>query len=1044
MQHKQFGIILHVGRAQMRLVGMRPEKATTVKKCPKNRSKHSRLKHGAGPVFEALEQRLLLSTGLIPCIDLIEADNRGLVVMHVTQDLVASTVDEQSVQLLGAGLDGILGTDDDNALDSVVTYDAATREIRIQTTEVDADAGYGIRVLGDDIRGTNGNALDAEFNSLGAPTGNGVEGGTLLVYSDRNAGNQIARVTTNLGSIDIELFNDQTPLTVANFLRYANEGFYDRTFFHRIVEDFVIQGGGFFAEPGFTSIPDFPAVQNEPGISNLRGTVAMAKIGGNPNSATNEWFFNLSDNSGNLDSQNGGFTVFAEIINAEGFEVLDLLAVNRDKVNAQSQGGAFTDVPVLDSAVVAGNGGQVTPEDLVRITRIASLVGLTTTPFESLEVSATTSVTNTRAGVGVRLYALDQGTDVDLEGMLRVKFGTNRNIESITIRDGASVGRLAIEITGATSIRTLRDLRAGSADLAFIVSSARISQIDLRGSVLGMNINDVVLPGGTQIPDDLDGDGTLDDAVAIYVPEGFVDRFRIRGDLTGDVLMPGGAGQVRVDGMVHTTEFRLGNEATPEGMSVSARFNTLDQASLLSDAPIRSLRAVDWQNNTQSTSSVRTPSIVDLRISGGRGVDGDFHARLDLSGVGATLLGTLGRARIAGQVNNSTWNITGDVGRVRVDGDITQWDMDVSGSLESLTAERLQIVNLDIGESIPRGVKAWSWRGGNLEVVRELGSLELTGNKRADVDGDFSGVDVTINEQGNAGARIDRFRIAGDVVDVEAEIRSAFRSIEIGGTLRDSSIQTAGDVGFIKTGDSRGDSTLSIDGVINTVTVGDWVGTLFLGKTGRIRIQGGMLGDFFVRNVSDMVVEGDVEAQDFRFNSADRVMVMGDVINSRVWFNVSTTDRSVELFDIRGEMRSSQFFADANVGIIMATAMTDSAIYVGATADNAPTGFPNENGDLIDQAIMLERLIVTGFADTSVSFDNTIVAAGQLGFVSISYPEHFLTQSPKYGLAASSIGSVFTRLETGKVIAVQSPRVSPAPIGSYQIRVGFDAPVVEG
>lgn len=120
------------------------------------------------------------------------------------------------------------------------------------------------------------------------------------------------RLATSKGNIDILLYSD-TPLTVANFLGYVNRGDYDDVLFHRSPQSFVLQGGGFrtYASPNvFERIPTQVAVQNEPGISNLTGTVAMAKLGGNPNSATSEFFFNLQDNAGNLDFQNGGFTVF--------------------------------------------------------------------------------------------------------------------------------------------------------------------------------------------------------------------------------------------------------------------------------------------------------------------------------------------------------------------------------------------------------------------------------------------------------------------------------------------------------------------------------------------------------------------------------------------------------------------------------------------------------------------------------------------------------------------------------------------------------------
>jgi peptidyl-prolyl cis-trans isomerase A (cyclophilin A) len=164
------------------------------------------------------------------------------------------------------------------------------------------------------------------------------------------------------GPIDFALYERQKPITTANFLRYVDEGRYFTTdpanqqqapsFIHRSVPGFVIQGGGFIATSNPANPPDrlqptqvaaYPAIQNEPGISNKRGTVAMAKIGDNPNSATSQWFINLADNSANLDAQNGGFTVFARVVGS-GMDVADRIA----NLPIYNFGGAFAQIPLRD------------------------------------------------------------------------------------------------------------------------------------------------------------------------------------------------------------------------------------------------------------------------------------------------------------------------------------------------------------------------------------------------------------------------------------------------------------------------------------------------------------------------------------------------------------------------------------------------------------------------------------------------------------------------------------------------------------------------
>ncbi len=140
------------------------------------------------------------------------------------------------------------------------------------------------------------------------------------------------RVTTNLGVMDFILYNTATPQTVANFLGYVNNvsssGNYNGSVFHRSVSGFIVQGGAFktlSAPNNFSVTTTTASPANEPGISNLRGTVAMAKLGSDPNSATDQFFVNLADNSGNLDNQNGGFTAFARVA-GNGMAVADAIA----------------------------------------------------------------------------------------------------------------------------------------------------------------------------------------------------------------------------------------------------------------------------------------------------------------------------------------------------------------------------------------------------------------------------------------------------------------------------------------------------------------------------------------------------------------------------------------------------------------------------------------------------------------------------------------------------------------------------------------------
>ena len=135
----------------------------------------------------------------------------------------------------------------------------------------------------------------------------------------------IVRVSTTIGDFTMELLDDIAPITVRNFLNYVNRNDYNGTYFHRVVDDFVVQGGAYRFQPfvGPIDVPTDPPIQNEFNVSNTRGTVAMAKIAGDPNSATNQWFVNLADNL-DLDTTDEGFTVFANVI-GDGMEIVDAI-----------------------------------------------------------------------------------------------------------------------------------------------------------------------------------------------------------------------------------------------------------------------------------------------------------------------------------------------------------------------------------------------------------------------------------------------------------------------------------------------------------------------------------------------------------------------------------------------------------------------------------------------------------------------------------------------------------------------------------------------
>ncbi|MDT3736146.1 MAG: peptidylprolyl isomerase [Denitratisoma sp.] len=147
----------------------------------------------------------------------------------------------------------------------------------------------------------------------------------LLLSLSVLAANPVVEMKTNQGLIVIELYADKAPKTVENFLQYVKDGFYNGTIFHRVIDGFMIQGGGF--EPGMKQKPTRAPIENEAknGLKNATGTLAMARTQ-DPHSASAQFFINLVDNA-LLDypSRDGwGYAVFGKVV--QGFDIVQKIA----------------------------------------------------------------------------------------------------------------------------------------------------------------------------------------------------------------------------------------------------------------------------------------------------------------------------------------------------------------------------------------------------------------------------------------------------------------------------------------------------------------------------------------------------------------------------------------------------------------------------------------------------------------------------------------------------------------------------------------------
>jgi|GEM_PF-2247604 len=974
--------------------------------------------------LEQLEPRILLSAD--PTIVAIDADNRGLVVIEVSADLLANTVDADAVKVFTAGRDGLLGTADDADANADVRYDAENDRIIVDAQNaVDPDERYSVFVDGDQIRGANGRLLDVEFDVNDGSFGNGAEGGELLIYTTPRD-QSIARIETALGAIDVLMFNDQTPITVANFFRYANEGLYDTNFFHRSVEDFVVQGGGFdFADPDFDPIPTFEPILNEPGISNTRGTVAMAKLGGDPNSATSQWFFNLGDNSANLDDQNGGFTVFGEILNDEGLAVMDALAALQT-IDASDIQSAFSDLPVRDSEIVPS---ELDPENLATITRVASLYELSAEPANQLGGQGNTSEIANPDGPGVvRVINLDGDDPGAIANYLDIRWGRDGDIRTLTLNDGFT-GNIGIQITGVEEIRRFDDRRSERArgELSFIsVQDGVISNLRLKQSLAGFDLNGATLPGGFVFPDDVDGDGRTSDPTALYFGGANDARvFRADADLTGDVVYSGALRSILVRGDVASMDFVVGQQLTDgpdqRPVSVNLRGGVVD-VGVLSEVPISSIRADSWLEANADRHIISAPEIRTINVRGDLQVDG---LRTTDAGVRSI--------NVRGLVLSSNWDIAGDVRSMRL-GDVSRLDLNVDGDLNVFRAGEATVSNLTVGGS-SRVIIADEWDRGDVRIggdvrVFRLADGGVTGNVVFnETSGDSAPRVIDIRGDARNGelkwtGEAARVSIRGDVVDFNVggdDDREAGARRFLAGDVVDSDVNL-----FLGSRVFRVDSfTGGAEMVVleaQTVTVfGDFDGTLTIADTRRFAIGG-----------------------DARFENFDAGVVRlfdidGDLTDSTISFfqrapGTELDDPASDRWRIGGEVRNTQINAQRPMGDFLAGAFVDSTFSVGS---NELLGFDADADSFFDDSFGIRAFEIAGLGFGQTAFADSFVLAPFIDQLWIAHPEPNNSGEP-FGVTAGEIGRL--TIERNGERDDYLPFRSFRPLdGDFEIRVDFEA-----
>ncbi|MBE2285227.1 MAG: peptidylprolyl isomerase [Prosthecobacter sp.] len=409
-----------------------------------------------------------------------------------------------------------------------------------------------------------------------APSGStSIDLGTKFSDLDTEAA---VRMTTTKGDVDMVLYSSLTPGTVANFQSYNYSG----TIFHRSPAGFVLQGGGYtiYESPDvFESVSRQSPVANEPGISNVFGTVAMAKVGDDADSATSEFFISLGNNSSNLDNQNGGFTVFGRISSASTAVVNALTSVatgdyavklRQDGVTPSSANMVFSDlpidaatapttidqtkllkvdsmtsIPVLTYAITAAPDGAIATANLVGTSLQISAVAPGNT---SVQVTATDVDGNTTAQT-VNIIVPKLAGTVTLESLAQTYNGTARAATATTVPAGLAVtftydGSDTVPTNAGSYavIGTINDPNyQGSASGTLVVAKATAG-ISLNGLAADYDGNPkpvsvTTTPAGLTVNVTYDGSSTAPSAYGSYLVEASVDDANYLGTQSGTLVI---------------------------------------------------------------------------------------------------------------------------------------------------------------------------------------------------------------------------------------------------------------------------------------------------------------------------------------------------------------------------------------------------------------------------------------------------------------------------------------------------------------------------
>jgi len=448
------------------------------------------------------------------------------------------------------------------------------------------------------------------------------------------SGDTTVLVKTTDGDIPLELFNSVTPNTANNFLQYVNGGLYNGVIFHRTVPNFIDQTGGF--NTAGQAIANLGTINNEFHLSNTAGTIAMNKVTGNPNSASNQWFINVANNSSILDGQNGGFTVFGKVL-YNGLTVANTInslpTIDGSALNSQfgPENGANV-FPVQSGSAGVAAGNLVVMNSVATVQHLSFSVSSDNSSLVSPTIGSDGKTLSLSYAAGHKGWAHITVTATDLGGgtasqTFRVNVGTTGDVTNVVAGAG---GAKAVEVHQADGTLATISLKGPGSATVQVSGDSFNKTTEKNGSVIISGTNDALATintSGTNHSSTLNITTQHGRTVSVLQLDTSGDLGSINGKsviLAGDLNGGGSIKSIALQAAQEGT-INIGAVSGPLTLKISG---AVSDESIHSAAPIASLDVSSWNALSNTTSSVEAPSI------------GTFAVRQDLANVSIKLGGS--------------------------------------------------------------------------------------------------------------------------------------------------------------------------------------------------------------------------------------------------------------------------------------------------------------------------------------------------------------------------------------------------------------------